>query len=128
MNCLFWSPSLTMTFMMALRSITSEPARCRMWSEAKRVRSMRRGSATMRFAPCFATAALMRRAMIGCASVVLDPITKIQSACSSSALELVIAPEPKAAARPATEGLCHKWAQWATWLLPTAIRMNFWKT
>jgi len=88
---------------------------------------MRLGSATMRRAPCFSTAALMRMATMGWASVVFEPMTKMASAPSSSSMELVMAPLPKEAARPATVGLCHKWAQWSIWLVPTTALMNFWK-
>ena len=53
----------------------------------------------------------MRVAITGWVSVVLEPVTRIQSEFSSSAMELVIAPEPKEAASPATVELCQSRAQ-----------------
>jgi hypothetical protein len=38
----------------------------------------------------------------------------MQSASSNSAMELVMAPEPKDAASPATVELCQRRAQWST--------------
>ena len=72
------------------------------------------------------TAFLIRRPMIGCASVVLDPMTRIAFACSMSSIVLVIAPLPNVFARPATVGACHNRAQWSTLLVPTTARVNFW--
>ena len=53
----------------------------------------------------------MRVAITGWVSEVLEPVTRVQSASSNSAMELVIAPEPKVAARPATVELCQRRAQ-----------------
>jgi hypothetical protein len=39
---------------------------------------------------------------------------------------LVIAPEPKVVARPATEGACQVRAQLSMLLVPITARMNFW--
>ena len=63
------------------------------------------------WAPCLRTAAFISRLMTGCASVVLLPVTSSTSASWMSAMELVIAPEPRLAARPATELLCQRRAQ-----------------
>jgi hypothetical protein len=49
--------------------------------------------------------------MIGWASEVFEPMITVTSARPMSAMELVIAPEPNVAARPATVGLCHNRAQ-----------------
>jgi hypothetical protein len=49
--------------------------------------------------------------MSGCCSVVFEPVTRKRSASSNSFMELVIAPEPKVAARPATVELCQSRAQ-----------------
>ena len=57
--------------------------------------------------------------------MVLVPVRRMTSASSISEMELVIAPLPNAAARPATVGLCHKRAQWSTLLVPTTARANF---
>jgi hypothetical protein len=38
-------------------------------------------------------------------------VIRTQSACSNSGIELVIAPLPNAATRPATVGLCQRRAQ-----------------
>ena len=86
---------------------------------------MPRGSATISFAPFLATASLMARPITGCASVVFEPMTKMQPACLISSMELVIAPEPNALARPATVEAWHSRAQWSTLFVPTAARMNF---
>ena len=43
-------------------------------------------------------------------------------------MELVIAPLPKAVARPATVELCHKRAQWSTLFVPITPRVNFCRT
>jgi hypothetical protein len=50
---------------------------------------------------------------------------KIALASASSGMELVMAPEPKAAARPTTVELCQRRAQWSTLLVPMAARENF---
>jgi hypothetical protein len=53
-------------------------------------------------------------------------VTKSTSASRMSEMELVIAPEPKLAARPATELLCQRRAQWSTLFVPTTPRASFW--
>ena len=45
------------------------------------------------------------------ASVVLEPVMRIQSVSSNSGTLLVIAPLPNAVTRPATVGLCQRRAQ-----------------
>ena len=50
---------------------------------------------------------------------------KMQSARSSSAMELVIAPLPNAVASPATVEECQRRAQWSTLFVPRAARVNF---
>jgi len=67
----------------------------------------------------------MRRATIGCVSVVFEPMTKITSLFSISGRELVMAPEPNTVARPATVALCQYLAQWSTLFVPTTALMNF---
>lgn len=42
------------------------------------------------------------------------------------AIELVMAPLPKAAARPATVEECQRRAQWSTLFVPNPTRQNFW--
>ncbi len=61
-------------------------------------------------------ARMMRMEPMGCATVVLDPMTKMQLASSNSRKELVMAPLPNAAASPATVGACQRRAQWSIWL------------
>ena len=56
---------------------------------------------TISFAPLF-RASNIKRAIWGCCSVVFEPITKITSVPASSAIEFVIAPEPKAELNPIT--------------------------
>jgi len=50
-------------------------------------------------------------AAMGWFSVVLDPMMKIHLASANSGRELVMAPEPNAAARPTTVELCQRRAQ-----------------
>jgi hypothetical protein len=65
--------------------------------------------------------------MRGWASVVLEPVIRKQRVCSlNSGVELVIAPLPKAAARPATVGACQRRAQWSTLLVLKKARASFW--
>jgi hypothetical protein len=72
--------------------------------------------------------ALKRRLpMIGCCSVVFDPTMRMQSASSKSGIELVIAPLPNDAARPATVEECQRRAQWSTLLVPSTVRASFCK-
>jgi hypothetical protein len=54
---------------------------------------------------------MILEATMGCWPVVLLPMTRMQSAFSISGTELVIAPLPNAAARPATVELCQSRAQ-----------------
>jgi hypothetical protein len=54
-------------------------------------------------------------------------MTKMQSAFLISAMELVMAPLPKAIARPATVELCQRRAQWSTLFVPKATRAIFWR-
>ena len=63
--------------------------------------------------------------MTGWASVVLEPMMNIVSDPLISAMEFVIAPLPKLAARPATVEECQSRAQWSTLLVPTPARINF---
>jgi hypothetical protein len=63
---------------------------------------------------------------MGWASVVLEPMTKMALQLANSGRELVMAPEPKAAARPTTVELCQRRAQWSTLLVPSPARVNFW--
>ena len=69
-----------------------------------------RGSATITLAP-LALARKTRVAIRGWATLVLEPMMKIQSAFSISAMELVMAPLPKEAASPATVEECQRRAQ-----------------
>jgi hypothetical protein len=56
---------------------------------------------------------------------VFEPAISMTSGPDSSAMELVIAPLPNVAARPATVGLCHNLAQWSTLLVPATARASF---
>ena len=78
----------------------------------------------MSLAPLF-SARISRIDPMGWATVVLDPITKMQLASSNSLKELVMAPLPNAAASPATVGACQRRAQWSMWLWPNTARANF---
>ena len=68
---------------------------------------------------------LIRFAIIGCASVVLEPINKRTSALSKSSTVLVGEPLPNIVARPATLGACHVRLQPSILLLPMIVRINF---
>ncbi|MOA27563.1 hypothetical protein D3C78_1484460 [compost metagenome] len=85
---------------------------------------MRRGSTTISVAPR-AWARSMRAPIIAWFSVTSAPITRISSAWSMSAMLLVIAPEPRVRARPATDGLWQMRAQWSMLWLPSTARANF---
>src|SRR5208283_63714 len=93
---------------------------------AKRVIGTLRGSATIILAP-FLYALIILFAITGCVSFVLEPIIKMTSIFSISLMELVIAPEPKIAAKLATVGACQRRAQWSTLFVPTAALIIFWK-
>ena len=75
----------------------------------------------------FLAAFFIRLAIIGCASVVLEPINKSTSARSKSSNVLVGDPLPNIVARPATLGACQVRLQPSILLLPMAVRMNFCK-
>ena len=64
-------------------------------------------------------------AIKGCCSVVLEPITKIASAFSSSPIEFVMAPLPKEDAKPTTVLAWHRRAQWSTLFVPNTALANF---
>ena len=72
--------------------------------------SVRRGSTTISFVPR-RTACFILMPMTGCASVVLDPMTKSRSSSRISFTEFVMAPLPNEVARPATVGACQVRAQ-----------------
>ena len=78
----------------------------------------------MSFVP-FLTALLTCLPIIGCAAVVLLPMTKMQAAFPISEMEFVMAPLPRLAARPATVGECQRRAQWSTLLVPMTVLTNF---
>ena len=77
-----------------------------MWWSAISDSQIARGSATISLAPR-ATARFISIAMMGCASVVFDPMTNSKSASRISGIEFVIAPAPNMVTRPATVGACH---------------------
>ena len=109
---------------MALSSQTSVPGRSFRWRSAIVVIQIERGSATTSLAPR-RLARFISMAMIGCASVVLLPVTKRKSASRISPIELVIAPAPKVVTRPATVGACQVAAHWCTLLVPNTARASF---
>ena len=104
------SSSSIMTCIRPLSTATSVPMPCLRWMRAYRASGISRGSMRISPAPC-STALMTRDPMSGCCSVVLEPTTRKRSASSISGMELVMAPEPKAAARPATVELCQSLAQ-----------------
>jgi hypothetical protein len=80
---------------------------------------------TITFNPDF-TAFLIRFAMMGCASVVFDPINSNTSALSKSSSVFVGKPLPKTVARPATLGACQVRLHPSMLLLPRTVLINFW--
>jgi len=98
------------TLAIPINKATSLPGFSGRCKSAKLTRSTSCGLATISFAP-LRTAFLIWYPIIGWASVVLVPIARIHLASPISAIELVIAPEPSAMARPATVGACQRRAQ-----------------
>jgi hypothetical protein len=111
--------------MSAFRSQTSVPGRSCRWRFASFVSQIFRGSATTRVAPLRA-AFFIRRARTGCASVVFDPITKMNFAFSISGIELVVAPLPNDLTRPYRVGACQVASQEWMEFVPIAVRASFW--
>ena len=105
---------------------TSVPTLGRSQCVAWRAIAMRRGSTTISCLPPDRIARLTPLEMTGWFSLVLDPVIRITSACSMSAMVFVIAPLPNAAARPATVELCQRRAQWSMLLVFSTARVNFW--
>jgi len=122
-----WSPSFRITCIIPLRTGMLCPGSNWRKTLAWSASSIRRGSATTSLAPFWVTARFTRSPMIGWFSVVLEPMIRNAFAFSMSAMEFVIAPEPKLVARPAAVELCQSRAQWSTLLVPTTARKNFWK-
>ena len=85
---------------------------------------MVRGSATINFVPFFSACNILAP-IKGCCSFVFDPITKITLASVISSIELVMAPDPKAAPKPTTVDEWHKRAQWSILLVFKTARANF---
>ena len=82
------------------------------------------GSATINIAPLF-TASSMCIPIIGCCSVVFEPMTKITLASAISLIELVIAPEPNVLARPPNVDEWQSLAQWSMLFVPNTALANF---
>ena len=97
------SPSVTITWVMALTKATLEPGRTGRWYVAStwglRTRAIRRGSATISWAPS-RSRFFIREAKTGWASVGLAPISRITSACSTERKSWVPAEVPKVWLRP----------------------------
>ncbi len=70
------------------------------------------GSAQITFAPFFLARTILLP-IKGCCSKVFEPITNMHFASSRSRMELVMAPDPKTSARPATVEEWHNLAQWS---------------
>ena len=125
MNSRSSHPFANMMFANPFNSAVSDPGRWRICTVAMLARSIWRGSATINNVP-LRTARRIRVPITGCCSVVFDPITKIARASSKSAMLFVIAPDPKAVARPVTVAACQRRAQWSTLFVPITARVNFW--
>ncbi len=89
---------------------TSLPRRCCTAISARKAIWVARGSTTIILAP-FSRPLKIHLAAMGWFSVVLEPMMKMHLASANSGRELVMAPEPKAAARPTTVELCQRRAQ-----------------
>ena len=101
MNPLSSRPSSRMTWMKLFSQATSVPGNGLRCMSASFASCISLGSTTMSLAPL----SLARRIfppMMGCCSVVFDPVTRIAPASNNSLMELVMAPLPKAATNPAT--------------------------
>ena len=83
-----------------------------------------RGLATISLVPR-RTACFTSKPITGWVSVVFEPMLIMQAASAISPRELVMAPEPKVVARPATVGECQRRAQWSILLVPSTARANF---
>jgi len=113
-------------FTSALAKAMSVPGRMGRWSSAIEARSVRRGSTTTSRAPA-RTAARICAPMTGCASVVLEPTSRIASTSwVTSRIVFVMAPEPSVVARPVTEAEWQTRAQLSTLLVPMPARIIFW--
>ena len=93
---------------------------------AKPANGIRRGSATINLAP-LSLALTILDPIMGCCSMVLLPMTNIHSAPSTSGMELVMAPLPKALISPTTVEAWQSLAQWSILLVPIAALANFMK-
>ena len=102
--------SLIRMFIIPFRKAMSEPTLIWAKISAFLASACFLGSATMSFAPFF-KARFTKYEATGWASVMLVPMRKNSRAFSNSPKELVIAPEPKVVARPATVGACQVLAQ-----------------
>ena len=122
-NSSFTSPSRAMTCAIASSRDTSEPTRMGRCTSAISASPIRRGSATIIFAPR-ASACLRRVAATGWHSVMLVPMQKITSGLSMSARGFDIAPLPIVAARPATVGACQARLQLSMWFVPNPALMK----
>src|SRR4030067_109992 len=87
----------------ALMRLLSVPGLCLMWMSALEAIQVSRGSHTITLAP-LRRAFFLSSPTTGWASVGLAPIRNIVWTFLISLMELVIAPEPKAEASPATVG------------------------
>ena len=117
-------PSAMITCAIACSRATSVPGFSCRYSSAIPESQMARGSATISLAPLW-TARFISIAMMGCASVVLLPITNSRSTSRISGMLLVIAPAPNIVTRPATVGACQVAAHWWQLFVPNAARASF---
>ena len=126
MNASLTRPSSTIVYSIALSSATSVSGlNCRRWV-AWRERSVRRGSATMSFAPRFA-AFFIQVAATGWLMVGLAPMTKMTSAFATSRTWFETAPELIPSISAATLEAWQSRVQWSTLFEPKPVRTSFWK-
>ncbi len=87
------------------------PRFCLSQRVANLVKGILRGSTTINLVLPDSTALFMNEAITGWASVVFEPVTRISSDLSISAMGFVMAPLPKEATSPATVEECQRRAQ-----------------
>ena len=102
----------------------SVPARSGTQRSARALVRENRGSTWMILAPrCFAF--MTQRNPTGCASAMLEPSIKMQSAFARSCCAVVAPPRPKEVPRPGTVLLCHMRAWFDTETMPSPAVKSF---
>jgi hypothetical protein len=126
MKASFVSPSVTMTFAMALSSATSlSGLNCSAYL-AWRASSVSRGSMTISVAPR-STAFFIQVAATGWFTVGLAADDHDHVGVRRRLTGFDTAPEPRPSSSAATEEAWHSRVQWSTLFVPKPVRTSFWK-